>query len=49
LERIRWAAEHREEFCWMAKQGGENPGVKDWRQTAAKLVQNYEEFMRRKN
>jgi len=48
LERIRWAVEHREEFCWMAKQGGENPGVKDWRLTAAKLVEAYEEFLKRK-
>ncbi|NCY21217.1 glycosyltransferase [bacterium] len=49
LERIRWADEHREEFYWMAKEGGENPGVKDWRQTAEKLIQAYEKFLRIKN
>ena len=48
LERLRWIQENRETFSVIAQNSFENPGVKDWRQTAEKLVVTYGEFLARK-
>ena len=48
VERLRWAADHREELGRIARQSSQNPSVKDWRQTAVKLVEAYEHFKKKK-
>jgi len=48
VERIRWAADHREELGRIARQSSKNPAVKDWRQTAVKLVEAYEKLIKKK-
>ena len=48
LERLRWIQGNRELFSVIAHHSLKNPGVKDWRQTAEKLVVAYEEFLQSK-
>jgi glycosyltransferase involved in cell wall biosynthesis len=48
LERLRWIQGNRDLFTAIAQNSSENPGVKDWKQTAAKLVAAYEEFLAKK-